>query len=629
MSENRSLGGLPNSPQEVLKQGKNHFFAIGISSYEQFTPLSNARKDIENLAQILKDDYSFEEQTLLFDEEATRAKIINTLSELRRVIVPEDKLIIYYSGHGTEDDFDGYWIPIDAQKNEVSTYVTNADITNRIKAINARHILLISDSCFSASLLEQGRSLGVNDTTFDEMEKTKSRWAFVSGKAIVSDGDPGSNSPFAKGIIKHLEKTTDRINISLLADQVTKEVGMNYPQQPIALPLTFVGGEYGGQFIFVKKQTEQDDWATARREDDEGAYLAYQKKYPAGKYYQDADQRLQVLGDENEWKLATFRNAAFDYTLYLKKYEKGIHVDEAKSRLDEIEQQDLKDKEEIRKQEQEEAFRLAAEKKEKERAAQRDPKTPTGTKSLKNNPVTGGKNTTGVAEKSSNYTKYILFVIGTFIAVYGGYVWFSNHSKPAESAELVKDITGAPTPAVIIPPALTDDSREIEGKVLVVKNTLIPLKGATVTNKRNSLSILTDEVGNYKLAQTKDGDTLLTTYNDEYYESINIVEKDQKSIVISLKPIIRVNKTITGMVEDITGNPVNHAWVYVERNGKPMKGIDGKYGTHSNSQGKYTLTKVNEGDLLKIDIGTIKYHALVTKDNMYNIINGKEITGSH
>ncbi|MBK7372042.1 MAG: hypothetical protein IPJ09_11480 [Saprospiraceae bacterium] len=301
-----------------------------------------------------------------------------------------------------EDDFsNGYWIPIDGKTDEVSTYVTNADITNRIKAINARHILLISDSCFSASLLEQGRSLGVNDTTFDEMEKTKSRWAFVSGKAIVSDGDPGSNSPFAKGIIKHLEKTTDRINISLLADQVTKEVSLNYHQQPIALALTFVGESDGGQFVFVKKQTEQDDWATARREDDEGACLAYQKKYPAGKYYQDADQRLQVLGDENEWKLATFRNAAFDYTLYLKKYEKGIHVDEAKSRLDEIEQQDLKDKEEIRKQEQEEAFRLAAEKKEKERAAQRDPKTPTGTKSLKNNPVTGGKNTTGVAEKAA------------------------------------------------------------------------------------------------------------------------------------------------------------------------------------------------------------------------------------
>ncbi|MBK9681169.1 MAG: hypothetical protein IPO69_20310 [Saprospiraceae bacterium] len=71
------------------------------------------------------------------------------------------------------------------------------------------------------------------------MEQTKSRWAFVSGKGVVSDGDPGSNSPFAKGIIKHLKRPDDRINISLLADQVTKEIGLNYAQQAIALPLTF------------------------------------------------------------------------------------------------------------------------------------------------------------------------------------------------------------------------------------------------------------------------------------------------------------------------------------------------------------------------------------------------------
>lgn len=149
----RAIGGLPNSPVEEVKQGKNHLFAIGIDSYQFFTPLRNARKDIEDLARVLVDQYAFEAEDiqLICDQEATKDNIIDKLDGLRRKVEPGDKLLIYYSGHGYTDTDRGFWIPVDAEPSRVSSYLANAEVRDIIQSIKARHILLLSDSCFSAS----------------------------------------------------------------------------------------------------------------------------------------------------------------------------------------------------------------------------------------------------------------------------------------------------------------------------------------------------------------------------------------------------------------------------------------------------------------------------------------------
>ena len=79
---------------DAVQNGKNHLFAIGINEYKDFTQLSNARKDIEDIAAILSTEYYFERQNirLLCDNEATRGNIIDELDGLRRKIKAEDRL---------------------------------------------------------------------------------------------------------------------------------------------------------------------------------------------------------------------------------------------------------------------------------------------------------------------------------------------------------------------------------------------------------------------------------------------------------------------------------------------------------------------------------------------------------
>ena len=346
MSEDRGIGRPQQSPIEQFKSGTNYLFAIGINTYENFTPLLNARKDIEDLVDVLVEQYYFDPENihLLCDEEATKENIIDGLDSLCSKVKADDRLLIYYSGHGFLNGERGFWIPVNAKRDRISSYIANAEVRDIIQSIRARHILLISDSCFSAFLLVRDATRDISGA-FKNWERNPSRWVFISGKGVVSDGKEGENSPFAKGILKHLRQNeAEALNIVSLADLVTKEIRFNYEQQADISPL-YQAGHQGGQFVFLKRQTEKDDWQTALTQNTEGSYLAYLNKYPTGQFEKEAEQKLAEVADEKEWRNATMYDSASEYLKYLRKYRHGNHAAEAKEKLALIEDIERRERE--------------------------------------------------------------------------------------------------------------------------------------------------------------------------------------------------------------------------------------------------------------------------------------------
>ena len=192
-----------------------------------------------------------------------------------------------------------------------------------------------------------------------------SRYVFISGKGVVSDGEKGKNSPFAAGILKHLKQNeAEALNIVSLADSVTKEIQFNYEQQAEISPL-FQAGHGGGQFIFFKKQTERDDWQAALQKNTEGGYLAYLDKYENGQFTEEAESKLLAIADEKEWQLATSHDAVYYYRQYLRKFKQGKYATAAQAKLDAIREQEQADRKEH-----ERLAKIEADKKERERLAQ-------------------------------------------------------------------------------------------------------------------------------------------------------------------------------------------------------------------------------------------------------------------
>ena len=119
--------------------------------------------------------------------DATRSDIFEALAKLRSQLTANDNLLIYYAGHGYLDEIAqvGYWLPVDAGRNVQTNWVSNGDVTAMLRAIRAKHIMVVADSCYAGTLV---RSAGVRLKTtearaawIERMAAKRSRTALVSG----------------------------------------------------------------------------------------------------------------------------------------------------------------------------------------------------------------------------------------------------------------------------------------------------------------------------------------------------------------------------------------------------------------------------------------------------------------
>jgi len=244
-----------NGAHEPLFQaeGNNYLFTIAIDAYEHCGKLQNARKDAEDLIDCLMKHYRFDEPQLftLFDEAATKEHIFAGFRKLAELLGPNDNLLVYFSGHGHFDDVlkEGYWIPVEAHYASITDYISYSYLLKAIKAIQARHILVIADSCYSGGIfVDPGRRSNIS---IDRFERDPSRWMLASGRnEVVPDGQGESNSPFARQLLDTLENYASvGIRTSSLIEKVVTATIHNSPQTPIGRPLYGVGDK-GGEFVF-------------------------------------------------------------------------------------------------------------------------------------------------------------------------------------------------------------------------------------------------------------------------------------------------------------------------------------------------------------------------------------------
>jgi WD40 repeat protein len=232
---------------------KNYLFIIGIDQYKYWKPLSNAVNDSQDLKFLLNNKYTFDDNLtfILNNEEATRRNIYEKFKEIIGKIRGNDNLMIYFSGHGHYDPGlkEGYWIPVDAQQNNDSDYIPNSYLLSLIRRMEAKHIFVVADACFSGALFAES-----NRGYMENVEQLKSRWALASGRLeYVSDGSAGQHSPFAKVLIDFLKDTKKpRFPVSELVQFVKVETANISSQTPIGNPLKSIGDE-GGEFIFYKR----------------------------------------------------------------------------------------------------------------------------------------------------------------------------------------------------------------------------------------------------------------------------------------------------------------------------------------------------------------------------------------
>ena len=189
---------------------------------------------------------------------ADRVRIIDTLSSFRRMLTPSDNLLIYYAGHGwlDVDVGRGYWLPGDARRDSPANWISTADITDSIKAMQAKHIMVVADSCYSGTLTRAVKMVNLSDSEYlRRIAGKRARVALTSGGLEpVMDQGGGKHSVFAKAFLEALAKNQGVMEGARLFNELRRPVIMNAPQTPEYADIRFADHE-GGDFLFVRNKT--------------------------------------------------------------------------------------------------------------------------------------------------------------------------------------------------------------------------------------------------------------------------------------------------------------------------------------------------------------------------------------
>jgi hypothetical protein len=233
-----------------------HALIIGISDYKYSEPglqdLNKPVKDAEKLYNVLISNYSFARENAKLLQNPTREQIIDQLEILARKVTDKDNVLIFFAGHGYHDKTTelGFWLPSDAKKDSRGSWIPNSQVKDYVRAIPAKHTLLISDACFSGSIFKTRRVDASSVLAkISETYRDKSRRAITSGNL----SEVPDESYFIKFLIKTLEDNdqvflTSQVLYSRILEPVMNNTATS-PQQGVIQG----ADDEGGDFIFFKK----------------------------------------------------------------------------------------------------------------------------------------------------------------------------------------------------------------------------------------------------------------------------------------------------------------------------------------------------------------------------------------
>jgi len=139
----RGSGSLTRPKFEL---GTYHALVIGNNRYDMakgWEPLDTAENDATEIARTLEQEYGFKVRLEL---NADRDTMLTAIEEMRKSLTSRDNLLIYYAGHGLIDpeNDQGYWVPVDGSSTSAVRWVSNASITDQIRAMTARNVMVIA-----------------------------------------------------------------------------------------------------------------------------------------------------------------------------------------------------------------------------------------------------------------------------------------------------------------------------------------------------------------------------------------------------------------------------------------------------------------------------------------------------
>lgn len=182
---------------------------MGVDQYQHLPPLAAATQGARDLAKILQTNYGFQ-TTLLLDADVTRDAVFDWLNHVRRTATPNDRVMVYFAGHGmtrgTGAYERGYLALAHTRPDEWHTTLEMDDVVEESHYLPTKHLLYVLDCCFGGLALE-GRAVADIPRELAYYLTRPVRYAIsAGGREVVDDSlaPDGRHSIFTYHLLRWL-----------------------------------------------------------------------------------------------------------------------------------------------------------------------------------------------------------------------------------------------------------------------------------------------------------------------------------------------------------------------------------------------------------------------------------------
>lgn len=233
--------------------GKTWVIFIENSNYETFASLDGPERDITLMKAALA---KYSVHNYIHKKDMSKDEMVRFFSiELRDLIKSNrvNSLLVWYAGHGKFMNETGYWIPVDASRDDEISYYSTTALRASMETYPSTldHTLIITDACESGPTFYQAMRAELKQRSCNNQETLglKSSQTFSSaGYELAVD-----NSQFTKSFANVLASNQNAcIPIENIAIKVTDAVEHLYKQKPQFGKIKGLEDE-NGTFFFIAK----------------------------------------------------------------------------------------------------------------------------------------------------------------------------------------------------------------------------------------------------------------------------------------------------------------------------------------------------------------------------------------
>lgn len=253
--------------RKIIEYGRYWALLIANQNYTNGLPsLDTPINDAMALKNILETNYGFDSKRIFLVKDASLTKMREVLDLIHEKVEGNDSLLLYYAGHGHLDEAfgnKGFWIPVDGKAPSANnigyrtTWLPNSQVHDIIQANRAKHVLLISDSCYSGTFktraISEPQRYAASMEFFYKIAANYSRRAITSGNLEpVADGGGNGHSIFAYHLLQVLKNSNRTLN----AEHLFQELRDNVSQASKQNPQYFIidkQKDAGGDFLFISR----------------------------------------------------------------------------------------------------------------------------------------------------------------------------------------------------------------------------------------------------------------------------------------------------------------------------------------------------------------------------------------